>query len=259
LVTRWWAEFTEAGDDVDYFKKAIASSGEPVLDAGCGTGRILLPLLRDGVDIDGTDASPDMLEWCRTGARAQGLSVSLYPQAMHQLDLPRRYRTVYMCGAFGIGGTREQDLEGLRRIHGLLERGGQFVLDHYLPNVENPKIWDYWAHEPELPRHWPNHGDRRRAQDGTELELRTRIKDLDPLEQTITMEMRAAHFVDGQEVNVETNLIDIVLYFKNEIELMLGVAGFTDISVHAFPDDRSPLPWQDKRIVFCATSSSHVG
>jgi SAM-dependent methyltransferase len=256
LVARWWAEFTEGGDDVDYFHSAAARCGEPVLDLGCGTGRVLLPLLRAGIDIDGTDASADMLMWCRDAAQAEGLSVGLYQQAMHELNLPRGYRMAYMCGAFGIGGTREQDLEGLRRIRKLLQPGGQLFLDHYLPNIENPKLWGYWAHEPALPRHWPSKGDRRQAQDGTELELRTRVKDIDPLEQTISMEMRASHIVDGEETEVETNAIDIVLYFKNEIELMLRVAGFSDISIQAFAQDRAPLPWQDKRIVFRALAPS---
>ena len=45
LVARWWAEFNQGGDDIEVFRSEIAHSGEPVLDAGCGTGRLLLPFL----------------------------------------------------------------------------------------------------------------------------------------------------------------------------------------------------------------------
>ncbi len=252
LVARWWAEFNKGGEDVDYFLRAIGTSGQPVLDAGCGAGRLLLPLRRAGIDADGSDTSADMLAWCRTGAESEGLSVNLYQQPMHALKLPRRYRTVVVCGAFGLGGTRAQDLEGLRRIHQHLEPGGALVMDHYLPNLESPRTWPAWIEKPDLPGRWSKRADRRRAGDGTELELRSRSLAFDPLEQTTTLEMRAAHYIDGREVAAETSAIDINLYFKNEIELMLATAGFREIEVSAFSEDRPPRPWEDARVVFRA-------
>ncbi len=252
LMARWWAEFNHDGDDIQYFRCAIEESGEPALDAGCGTGRLLLPLRRVGIDVDGSDASADMLSWCQRAAEAEGLRVSLHQQAMHELELPRHYRTIVVCGAFGLGGTRADDLEGLRRIRAHLTRGGTFVMDHYLPNREMGKTWAYWAEKPELPRPWSTRGDRRRARDGTELELRTRLVALDPLEQTTTLEMRIAQFRDDAEVAAQTSTITIGLYFKSEIELMLATAGFRDVRVTAFPDDRTPRPWDDARLVFHA-------
>ena len=74
LVARWWAEFNVGGDDVGFFRDAIERCGEPALDAGCGTGRLLLPFLRSGMDVDGSDVSGDMLGWCATKAEAEGLS-----------------------------------------------------------------------------------------------------------------------------------------------------------------------------------------
>ena len=48
LIARWWAEFNVAEpDELAYFRKEISTFGEPALDLGCGTGRILLPLLRN--------------------------------------------------------------------------------------------------------------------------------------------------------------------------------------------------------------------
>ena len=254
LVARWWAEFNHGGEDIEFFRAAIEETGGPVLDAGCGTGRLLLPLLRAGVDVDGSDASPDMLEWCRRGAETEQLSVDLFPQAMHELHLSRRYRTVLVCGAFGLGGTRAQDLEGLRRIHQHLEPGGSFIMDHHLPNLETPRTWNSWIEKPQLPRAWPQRGDRRITSDGTHLELRVRQADFDPLEQTTTLEIRASQYDGEDEVAVETNAIDINLYFRKEIELMLMMAGFKDIAVQAFGEVRPPRPWEDKRIVFRAVA-----
>lgn len=254
LVARWWAEFNHGGEDIDVFRSFIENSGTPVLDAGCGTGRLLLPILREGMDIDGSDASADMLNWCQQLAELEQFRADLYPQAMHELYLPRQYRTIIVCGAFGVGGTRDQDLEGLRRIHRHLAPGGRLYMDHHLPNLENPRGWGSWVEKPDLPRRWPKQGDRRSASDGTDLEIRTRQIDFDPLEQTTTLEIRVSQHRDDEEMAVETREIDINLYFRKEIELMLLVAGFRSVIVRAFGEERAPQPWQDERILFEAVA-----
>jgi len=55
----------------------------------------------------------------------KGLSPTLFVQPMHELDPPRRYKTIFICGAFGLGSTREQDFEALRRFHEYLELKSQ--------------------------------------------------------------------------------------------------------------------------------------
>ena len=252
LMARWWAEFEHGGDDVAFFENLIRTHGEPALDAGCGTGRILLPCLRAGLDIDGADASADMLDECRRIAGSENLSVSLYAQPMHALELPRKYATIVVCGAFGLGGTRADDLEGLRRLRHHLLPGGTLVMDHYLPNVGSQRGWRGWIQRPDLPRPWPETGQRKRAADDSEFELLTRQKAFDPLEQTTVLEMQVSHFVDDEVVASETQEIAINVYFKNEIELMLASAGFDEIRVTGGLEQRAAEPWMDQRIVFRA-------
>lgn len=253
LVARWWAEF-DPGDDNDarYFARLLGASGEPVLDAGCGAGRVLLPLVRAGIDVDGSDVSQDMLDACARRLADEGLQANLYQQPMHELSLPRQYRTIFVCGAFGVGTTRAHDQQGLHRIREHLVPGGCLIMDYYLPNLEHPKAWMDWAQQPQLPKPWSRRVERRRAGDGTELALKTRMLDLDPLEQTAVLEIEVAQFDGARQVNAETHSIDLVLYLKKEIELMLQVAGFDDVSVTAFNEDRPPEPWRDQRIVFHA-------
>ena len=64
-----------------------------------------------------------MLALCQHQAARDGLAPRLYQQAMHELDLPRAYRTIYICDSFGIGGDRRQDAEALRRCHRHLAPG----------------------------------------------------------------------------------------------------------------------------------------
>ncbi len=85
---------TSNWSDRFFYRQAIARYGEPVLDVGCGTGRLLLDYAAQGVDVDGVDNSPEMLALCGNKARALGLAVDLYRQYVEELALPRRYRTI---------------------------------------------------------------------------------------------------------------------------------------------------------------------
>jgi ubiquinone/menaquinone biosynthesis C-methylase UbiE len=80
--------------DREFYLRTIAQYGEPVLDVGCGTGRLLLDYLEEGIDIDGVDISPEMLELCRAKAKEKNLRPCLFEQALETLSLPRRYRTI---------------------------------------------------------------------------------------------------------------------------------------------------------------------
>ena len=108
LVARWWAEFNAPDpDELAFYQSVVERNGPPALDLGCGTGRLMLPLLSAGLDVDGCDRSPDMLALCRAEASRHGLAPQLYQQAMHDLDLPRSYKTIYICDSFEIGGRRD--------------------------------------------------------------------------------------------------------------------------------------------------------
>jgi SAM-dependent methyltransferase len=132
LVADWWAEFNTGGPEIDYFGQFVEDA-QPALDAGCGSGRLLLPWLRAGYDVDGCDVSADMVARCRDLAHREGLAANVWVQALHELAPPRRYRAIVACGVFGLGSTREQDKKALRRFHESLEPGGTLLLDNEVP------------------------------------------------------------------------------------------------------------------------------
>ena len=84
---------------VSFFADLIRNGGEPALELGCGTGHPLLPLLAQGLRVEGLDSSRDMLTRCEAKASAQGLHVTLHQQEMQNLALPTRYRTIFFAGA----------------------------------------------------------------------------------------------------------------------------------------------------------------
>jgi hypothetical protein len=195
-----------------------------------------------------------MIELCREQAEREGLSPTLFVQPMHELDAPRTYRTIFVCGGFGLGSTREQDEEALRRFHSQLEPGGTLVLDNENPYaMGNP--WRYWQKDERagIPREWEplDEVERRRGSDGAEYALLARVVDFDPLEQRISYEMRAWMWIDGELVRQEEHELQMTLYFKNELELMLERAGFRDIVLHGDHCEEPPTPTSDF-VVFVA-------
>jgi SAM-dependent methyltransferase len=253
LVARWWAEFNEGGPEVDYFRTYV-ERGEPALDVACGTGRLLIPYLQARLDVDGCDVSADMIELCRAKAERAGLSPTLFVQPMHALEAPRTYRTIFVCGGFGLGSTRAQDEEALRRFYAHLEPGGTLVLDNENP-YSSGTLWRYWLDEEraDLSRPWKTleEADRRQGSDGAEYVLQSRVVDLDPLEQRVTYELRAGMWRNGVLVREEEHTLHLTMYFKNELLLLLERAGFTDVRVEA--DYRPEPPSRDSDfLVFIA-------
>ena len=84
-----------------------------------------------------------MLTRCAEAVAAVGGAPTLTCVPMHALDLSRRDRTVFVCGGLGLGSTREQDQEGLRRLHDHLEPGGRLVLDNEVP-WSSATQWARW-------------------------------------------------------------------------------------------------------------------
>ena len=229
LIAEWWAEFNTDGPEIDYFGRFV-ERGQPALDAGCGTGRLLLPWLRAGFDVDGCDVSAHMISLCRSLARREGFDPALFVQPLHALDPPRRYRTIVVCGVFGLGSTRAQDQEALHRFRRCLEVGGTLVLDNETPYA-NAGLWRSWTRDERqrLPAPWPPQGERRRAADGSELDLRSRTVHVDPLDQTVVLEIHAEKWRDGRLVASEERPLSMRMYFRDELLLMLDRAGFASV------------------------------
>jgi hypothetical protein len=172
---------------------------------------------------------------------------------MHELDPPRSYRTIVVCGGFALGSDRAQDLHALDRFYEHLEPGGTLVLDNEVPYA-NSRQWRRWLREerPGAPREWSDDdGERRRASDGTELALQSRLLALDPLEQRATLEIRARQWREGELVAEEYHTLDIGLYFTNELVLMLERAGFVVDAVQGGHEERPATP-DDDFVVFVA-------
>jgi ubiquinone/menaquinone biosynthesis C-methylase UbiE len=219
-----WELFSgeEPGADHDFFRRLIEASGGPALDMGCGTGRLLLAYLSAGLEVEGVDPSADMLAICRQRAEARGLTPVLYQQTMQALELPRRYRTIFVpCGTIQLVIEREEAFEALRRFHAHLEPGGTLVLT----------VFNRWREQAEEQLGEWKFRARAPLPDGTELAKHARGETCNLVEQTLTMTVRYQR-LQGERV-LEEQLCPAPerWYFKHEMTLMLEKFGFRDIRV----------------------------
>ena len=251
LTARSWIVETDLGENGAFFQRIVEQSGDPALDVGCGGGRLLVPLREAGLDVDGSDYANDMLDVCRDALQRAGLEARLYRQGMHQLDLPRRYRTIYACGVVGLGGRKDLTRQGFARIRDHLRPGGLFVFDYEVP-WNDPGYWSGWQPENrrDLPLDWfPPH--RVALPNGDELENAVQIVSQNPLEAVTTRAIRHRLYRDGELIEEDVHAIDLEMYTKHELALMLETAGFATVEVRGGYTDE-PATDDHENIVFIA-------
>ena len=117
----------------------VRESGEPALEVGCGDGHPLFDLVADGLDVDGVDSSRDMIDRARRVAQAAGLPVELHVARMEEMDLGRRYRSIYLAGpTFELLPDDTACLAALAAFRRHLARGGRVMIPLWIPEATAP-------------------------------------------------------------------------------------------------------------------------
>jgi SAM-dependent methyltransferase len=134
-------EYRRRRDDVRFYRMLADERGGPVLDLGCGTGRLMLPLLGDGHVVVGVDHAPAML--ARAAARLARLPPSRRRRALlvrgdlRRLPLAPSARFAFAIVAFhGIQHlvTDDELVDVLGRVRGALIPGGWLAFDVFAPD-----------------------------------------------------------------------------------------------------------------------------
>jgi hypothetical protein len=193
-----------------------------------------------------------MVRFAQESARPEGFEPGLYVQPMHELDLPRQYRTIYMCGALGLGGDRANDLECFRKCHRHLLPGGALVFNTQMEYTSR-ESWDAWLSESrrKLPEPWPDRGPPRIAKDGSHHFMQIRVLDVDALNQTYTREVHLEKWEADKLIAAENYVLRGNLYLNQELLLMLEVAGFMEVIVRSANTDKE-LTTDHEELVFTA-------
>lgn len=225
---------------LDFYVGLARGADGPVLDIACGTGRILLPCLQAGVDIEGLDLFEPMLDRLRTKAAALGLSPTLHQADMSEFSLPRQYAVIMIpFNAFIHNMTQEAQISCLERCREHLTPGGELAFDTFFPSLEVIGVpQDTRVLEGELPH--PETGLPMRMYD-------TRSFDRVAQEQHSVNELELLA-ADGSVQKTYRSEVHSRYVYKQEMELLLRVAGFSRWEIHSDFEGR-PLTREDDAMI----------
>lgn len=204
--------------DIPFYLQLASACGPPVLEVGCGTGRVLLPLLRAGLAVTGVDISEEMLSRARAKIAQEkfpggcalanhDLADAPLPGAPFALALVTFYTFNYLL-------TPDRQSSFLENLAACLRPGARIAMHlfHPLP-----------LRRPELADRWVDKGSYRLG--GTEVTLRDKRRMLDD---RIEERIQVFRFASGRQEEIRTvrRFVD-----QQEARRLLLRAGFTDIRV----------------------------
>lgn len=242
LPNRYGALCTEVYDldkppgalhDVSYYIERLTGLEGPILEAACGTGRLLIPLLEAGLEVQGFDASDDMLQVCRRHCEARGLTPSLRHARFQDFAYDQAFAAVVVpVGTFTLIDDFAEALAVLRRFFDHLRPGGRLMIDlmplAYLAN-ETPDI-----------RTWT-------ADNGDLLRIEGRPVEIDFSRQRRVTHDRYERWRNGRLVESELEIMAFRLWGQKEFELALSAVGFDQVSVRG--DYQAGPPRRSSRIL----------
>ncbi|MGD1952524.1 MAG: class I SAM-dependent methyltransferase [Leptolyngbyaceae cyanobacterium] len=122
--------------DIPFLLDQVRGASSDILELMCGTGRISLPLIEAGARLSCVDKSPEMLAILERKLAQHGLSATVHPVDVCQLDLNKQFdRILLPFQSFAEILSQHEQRQALDRIHQHLSSNGRFIC-----SLHNPKI-----------------------------------------------------------------------------------------------------------------------
>jgi SAM-dependent methyltransferase len=239
-------EHARFDDDLDMYQNYAGLSHGPLLELACGSGRLLVPLARDGYILTGVDSSAEMLTLARERLQQEELlsRVTLVQQDMTGLQLSQEYRLAFIAlGSFGHITTRKAQLQALHAIRAHLAIRGTLIIDisnadaRYMEHMNNQML----------------HQGSWQQDDGTWLS-----HFVSPAPSTERHLLELTHFYDrhsqGGTITRTVSTTYLYLFERSEMELLLETAGFTVKDVYG-NYDLGPYTLDSDRMIVIAEAT----
>jgi len=219
----WFGD--EGFEDVDFFRHIIRDGGEPALEVACGTGRLLIPFAREGLDVEGLDLSAEMLGICRWKAEAAEIQITLHRATMQDFALDRRFRTIFVpFGSFMLLDDLDRARRALSRFRAHLEEGGRVLIPLHLPWLHDVGV------EPAPPGEWRLRRVATRPEDDAVVRcFENTTFDFD--RQVQDVKLRFEVVLAGEVIDREESTQRLRWYTQEQFAGLLDEAGFSDVAV----------------------------
>jgi SAM-dependent methyltransferase len=234
-------QFAPDAPDVAFWVELCRECRGPVLELGCGTGRVSIPLARAGLEVVGVDLAEPMLAVARQRLEAERIEVRRRVQLARADMRDFRTDTTFACAiipasTFAVLLTREDQERALGNIHACLRGEGRLGFD--------VRIFDEWIQSGRLPPM------RRASPDGRVDFTEERSFEFDPSTRvsraTITYTFHTPDYLGSV-----TETIEGLVLSQADVEDVLASTGFVVTAVWG-DYDRAPLEPESERMIFVA-------
>ena len=244
-VARFYdAETSEKVDDLQLYSELAQQYGEPILDVGCGTGRVLLHLAQEGYTVHGVDDSAQMLAILQRKLDAfphlaQHIRAAKADIFTYKSDQPYKL-TLLTYNALMHFHAQEKHIALLKHLHSLTAKDGLLIID--LPNA-GEMFASQDNDSPILDRTFIDH-------ETGNLIMLFAVSHLDRVSQL--MRVQWSYDEITEDGTVKRLLVPHVLryYFEAEIRLLLQITGFAVEQVYGSTEGEPFEDGSERMIVY---------
>lgn len=216
-----------SGNELAFY--TIRLQGKRILEAMCGSGRLLVPLLENGLAIDGVDYSKEMLASCKQRAAEKGLTPTLYEQSLEALQLPEKYDAIVIAiGSFQLIHPREKALLTLAKLKECLKPQGKLYIETFIP----------WEAMYENAEHEVCESNAKISDD--EIIYLTSENNANKQEQYYSGKNEYKKIKNDTIISTENEEMVVCWYFRYEMQYLLEKAGFSSVIIHDVDFTQNP-------------------
>jgi SAM-dependent methyltransferase len=204
-------------DEYEFYRSYAASANGRILEPMCGTGRFLLPLITEGFDVVGFDASQHMLDALHFKAKLKNLKVNVWKNFIEDIQAEEKYRLIFIpSGSFNLIIDIQKAKDVLKKLYDQLSDDGVLVFEGITNHWKATQV-NVWT------------GDAWYRNDGKI--LLSNFLTL-PDKNNIRHSIGRYELVDGNIIS-QTEIEDfkVRLYDMDELTIMLRDIGFTDVKM----------------------------
>lgn len=203
-------------DDLEFYKKWLPKDKEArILELCCGTGRLTVPIAKEGYNITGVDYTTSMLNQAIAKAEKEHLSIDFVKEDIRTLDLGKKFDFIFIPFNSIHHLYKNEDLfKVLEMVKKHLRRNGVFLLDCFNPNIR-----------------YIVHGEKKKE---TTDEYTTDDGRKVVIKQTMCYEnatqinrIRWHYYIDGVFHSIQN--LDMRMFFPQELDFYLKCSGFNII------------------------------
>lgn len=224
--------------DLEFYRRWLPKNKDArILELCCGTGRLTIPIAKDGYDISGVDHTASMLAEARTKASKEELAIDFIEADIRTLDLQEKFDLIFIPFNSIHHLYENQDLfKAFSVVKNHLRDGGLFLLDCFNPNiqlmVEGEKV------QKEIAEYT--------TRDGREILIREHMR----YDGKTQINRIAWHyFINGEFDSIQN--LDMRLFFPQELDAYLKWNGFTIIHKFGGFDEEAFNDSSEKQIYVC--------